>query len=165
MEYSLSYHEENINKLARFIARVVTSRDKIRAEQKQIRARISYALTTGKLEELKEGKIVEVKPFFKWAIEIWPQLHKVGGLPKQAESVIANTASFTLTKFPADIYFVPVDVNVLKENYILKKEIDEKIEIIRTLETQLDAFSFKDKQHREYSAKGGRNSRGKSKNY
>ena len=173
MEYSLNYRVENINKLARYIAFVITGTDKNRAEQKRIRARISYALATGKLEKLREDNFVEVIPFFKWAIEQWPQLKKTGGWPKQTEVLEAETGSYTITGSPVDTYVGTADVNLLIGNYIkfkeeyniLKKEMGEKNEIIRTQETQLDAYRLKDKHHREYSAKGGRNSRGKSKNY
>ena len=152
---------------------VITGKDNDQAERKRIRSRIVTAISNGELEGLIDNKYVEAGAFFRWAYNHWPQLQRIKGLPSQHYVVEANTGTYTLTGFPADTYILPGDVDELKELYReLRKEnksqkckIEEKDKTIKAIEAELDVYRLKEKQRKKSSAKGGRSSRGKTKDY
>jgi len=178
IEYTLGYDDVDINDLARFITHVVTGKEKDRDTQKRFRENIVNALKTGALKETSNRR-VGASEFFKWAIsyknweQYWPDIAGVKGLPSINVVIEAKTDPLTLTDYKADVYLIPNDPQKLKEiilelreeNILLSADNEELRENLSLLKKELDLCRNKELKRKQSSSKGGRNSKGKTKNY
>ena len=161
MKYPFDSARLSFGDLIPFVADFVYQDEAKKTRRNKVRNRVSYAKKKG---ALPEGKSIDADVFFGWAIEKYPQLREIRGLPIKRVVVVEETGTIQFRGHRPLVSVTYSDVKTLQSQLIkYQTKCSELEDEVHRLKGQLAKWSrefpkyqaYVERQ-KQYGTEGGR---------